>query len=146
MKALLRSERGTSLIELALVLPMLALLLVGLIEVGRYSTFAIMAANAARAGTQYGAQNLTTAKDTTGIENAALADAQALSSWATPTARVLCSVNGGALTTCSVPLPANNVYYVEVQVTGTFNSLLNYPLIPRHLPVSGSAVMRVENQ
>jgi Flp pilus assembly protein TadG len=146
MRNLLRSERGTSLIEFALVLPMLLLLLIGVIEVGRYATFAIIAANAARAGVEYGAQNLRTAKDTTGMQSAALADAQNLSSWATPTAKVLCSVNGGSLAPCAAPLPANSVYYVEVQVTGTFSSILNYPLIPKRLPVSGSAVMRVAYQ
>jgi Flp pilus assembly protein TadG len=146
MRSLVRSQSGSSLIEFAIVLPMLILLLIGIVEIGRYATFAIMAANAARAGAQYGAQNLTTARDASGMQNAALADAQNLSSWATPSAQTLCSVNGGALGSCPTPLPANTVYYVSVAVSGTFSSLLDYPLIPKKLTVSGNAVMKVANQ
>jgi len=52
----LRSDRGTSLVEFAIVLPVLMFLLVGLSEFGRFGYYAILAANAARAGVQYGAQ------------------------------------------------------------------------------------------
>jgi Flp pilus assembly protein TadG len=149
IKEVVRSDRGTSLVEFALVAPMLLFLLVGLIEVGRYATFAIMAASAARAGAQYGTQNLTTAIDTTGMEAAALQDGQNIPNFA-PKVAHLCSVNGAALTTCpsmgAGGMPANTVYYVRVQVTGTFKSLLNYPGIPPSIPVSGSIVMRVTGQ
>jgi Flp pilus assembly protein TadG len=149
MKNLVRCNRGTSMIEFALVAPMLIFLFMGLVEVGRYTNFAIMAANAARAGVQYGAQNLTTAQDNAGMENAALNDAQNVGNFGTPTAQHLCSVSGGALETCSSssgPPAANTVYFVEVNVTGTFKPLLTYPGIPSSVPVSGNAIMRVADQ
>lgn len=138
------------MIEFALVAPILSLLLMGTIEIGRFTYFSILAANAARAGAQYGAQNVTTAGDTAGITNAATLDGQSLSNWSggiTPT--VLCSVSGAAPAACSSSgsgPPTNTIYYVRVQVTGTFNTLLHYPLLPAHLPVSGSATMRVASQ
>ena len=45
-----KSQRGSAMVEFAVVLPMLAMLMIGLIDVGRYTYFAIMAAHAARAG------------------------------------------------------------------------------------------------
>jgi Flp pilus assembly protein TadG len=145
--SLRRSESGTSMIEFALVLPVLVFLMIGLIEVGRYTFFGILAANAARAGVQYGAQDLYHAQDTSGMKNAALADGQNLTQW-TATPSYLCSVNGGSLQTCntsSIP-PSGTVYYVKVAVSGSFRSLLNYPGIPNNVPINGSAVMRVINQ
>ena len=46
-------QRGVALVEFALVVPLLALLLVGIIEIGRFAYFSIAVANAARAGVQY---------------------------------------------------------------------------------------------
>ena len=98
MRSLFRSQAGTSLVEFALVAPVLIFLMIGLIEVGRYTYFATLAANAARAGVQYGAQNVTTATDITGMQNAAITDAQNLPNWTAAgggiSAQYLCSMNG----------------------------------------------------
>lgn len=145
MKRFIRGEAGASVVELAVMLPLFALFLIGIVEIGRFTALAIMASNAARAGAQYGAQNLTTAMDLNGMDSAAAGDAQNLSNW-TPTANYLCSVNGGALEQCPSSLQPKTVYYVKVQVTGTFKSLLDYPALPKQLPVSGSAIMRVADQ
>lgn len=142
----LRSEAGTSMIEFALIAPVLLFLVIGLIDVGRYTFDAILAANAARAGVQYGAQSPSTAEDTNGISTAALNDAQNLSDFSAHPS-CLYSVSGGALQTCTAVTPtAGTTYYVKVTVTGTFKSLFNYPGIPNNVPVTGSAIMRVINQ
>ena len=145
-------ERGTSAVEFALCLPVLVFLMIGIIEIGRFTYFSILAAHAARAGVQYAAQNLSTAMDasTNGPNTtaAAVQDGQQLANWKVK-ASVMCTVNN-----VSAPCPANNTgavspnnfYYVQVQVSGTFNSLLKYPGIPQQIPVSGSAIMRVGNQ
>ena len=62
-RSLAACESGSALAEMAIVLPLLVLLLIALIEVGRYGNYTIRAGNAARAGVQYGAQNTITAAD-----------------------------------------------------------------------------------
>src|SRR6185437_14907439 len=71
----LRNDRGSAFVELALVLPLLTLVLIGAVELGRIAYFAIEVSNAARAGVAYGAQGPTTATDTPNITNAAQLDA-----------------------------------------------------------------------
>jgi len=61
------NEGGYSDDTVALLLPLLLLLLVGTIEIGRFAYYAILVANSARAGAQYGSQSLVTSADTTGI-------------------------------------------------------------------------------
>jgi Flp pilus assembly protein TadG len=149
-----RAESGASLVEFAVFAPLFAFLLVGLIEIGRFMFFSILAANAARAGAQYGAQDLTTAFDTSGITNAALQDGQSLSNWTAPGGGIavqqLCVVNGAAPQPCATSgtagPPQNTIYYVKVQVTGVFGTLLNYPGIPTNIPISGSSMMRIITQ
>jgi Flp pilus assembly protein TadG len=136
-----RCEAGASLVEFAIVLPFLVLLLIGLIDFGRYTYDGILAANAARAGVQYGAQTLVTADDIAGIKSAALADAQSLPGLtASPTP--YCLVNGvvGSCTT------AGAVPYIKVVTSGTFTPLIKYPGIPASVPVTASALMRVETE
>jgi Flp pilus assembly protein TadG len=55
-RRLFRAESGTSLVEFAILAPVIIFLLIGVIEIGRFAFFSILAANAARAGAQYGAQ------------------------------------------------------------------------------------------
>jgi Flp pilus assembly protein TadG len=139
------------MVEFAIVAPVLALLLVGLIEIGRFTYFWLVAEHAARAGVQYGTQSLETAADAAtnagATDMAALNDA-GVSGW-TATSSIVCTLNG-----VSAPCPANNanqisqnlVYYVQVQVTGTVHSLLNYPGLPHTMPLTVTASQRVVNQ
>ena len=155
-RSISRDDAGTSMVEFAFTAPILIFLLIGLIELGRFAFFAILAASAARAGAQYGAQDLVTAFDTAGITNAAVQDGQNLPNWSPTnggqvTVNQLCSVSGGALHSCasvenSTTAPVNTVYYVQVQVTGQFSSLLNYPGIPSSIPITGSATIRIAQQ
>lgn len=145
MKRFFRSENGSSLIEFAIVLPLLLVLLIGLIDLGRAAYYGILASGAARAGAQYGAQNPFTVSDAAGIQSAVAADAPGIP-WTASTTE-LCSINGGALVTCPIGGNAQNVvYYVKVHVTGTFSTLVQYPGIPQNVPVGGDAVMRVTTQ
>ena len=154
MMRFLRSTSGTSLVEFAIVAPVLLFLVVGLIEVGRYEYFAILTAHAARAGAQYGAQDLETAYDNADITSAVLQDGGNPANWTgaggSITINQLCASSGSAPGICTTPWgsspPQNTIYYVQVQVTGTFTSLLNFPGIPNNIPISSSAMQRVENQ
>jgi Flp pilus assembly protein TadG len=146
-RLLARGDSGSALAEIAVVLPMLVLLLIGLIEVGRYGRYLIMTGNAARAGVQYGAQNTITALDIAGMRAAAKTDAQndaGLS--ANPTS--FCQCADGSASTC---LPtdcssSHRLVFVQVDTTGTWPSLTNFPYLPaslRTITIQGRAVMRV---
>jgi len=65
------SQSGQSLVELALLTPLLLLLLIGIVEMGRYAYLSIVLGNAAETGALYGAQNLAASADTNGIKAAA---------------------------------------------------------------------------
>jgi Flp pilus assembly protein TadG len=142
---LMRSDRGTSIIEFALVAPVLIFLVIGLIEIGRYTYFGILASHAARAAAQYGDQTLVTADDVAGMKAAALQDAQSLPQWNVSPAP-MCTQSGAVFTCASGTPPPGTTYYVKVQVTGTFSPLLHYPGIPTSLPVSATAILRVIKQ
>jgi Flp pilus assembly protein TadG len=147
-KALWRSERGQSLIELALLTPVLLMLVIGIVEMGRYASFGILVSNAARAGAQYGAQSLTKAADNTGIASAvqnecSSADTvtcQALTLVPASGPYTICGCdNGGAFTatactsTCTT---GHMVVSVQVGAKGTFNPLFNYtPPLFGHLSI-----------
>lgn len=140
-----RCDSGSSLLEFALVLPILLVLLIGLFDLGRAGYFGILTSNAARAGAQYGAQSMFTSTDTTGMSNAAIADAPNIGLTAVGT--TLCTVNGGALTGCPTNITGLTVvYYVKVHVSGTFASLVRYPGLPPQINISGDSVMRVVAQ
>ena len=68
-------QKGTALLELALVWPLLSLVLLGVIDFGRIFYASIEVTNAAHAGVQYGARSLTLANDTAGMQSAAINDA-----------------------------------------------------------------------
>ncbi|HVN68619.1 MAG TPA: TadE/TadG family type IV pilus assembly protein [Candidatus Binatia bacterium] len=137
MRALKGSDSGAALVEFAVVAPMLALLLIGLIDFGRYTFDAMVASNAARAGALYGAQNLITAKDTTGMTNAALADAQNLPNLTISNASYYCQ------SPCSSTAP---VYYVTVTASGTFTPIIQYPGLASSIKVNETSTQRVQNQ
>jgi Flp pilus assembly protein TadG len=138
------TERGQSLLELALVLPILLLLLIGTIEVGRFSYYSILVSSAARAGAQYGAQSLATALDTVGMTTAAKNDAQSIAGL-TITANQVCGCSGAKLGACPAicVLPNHPLVYVQVSVSGKFNSVFSYPGIPKSITVNSTEEMRV---
>jgi Flp pilus assembly protein TadG len=148
IKKLFRSQAGTAMIEFALLTPAFALLFMGIVEFGRYGTYAILAQGSARTGANYGSANLVTAADLNGIRASALSDAQYLPS-PTITPHDLCSVNGAMPPTpCmfAAAAPVNTVYYVQVTVTANYAPWIAYPGIPNLVTVSGSEYVRVVQQ
>ena len=147
MRHLTPCESGSALAEIAVVLPMLVLLLIGLIEVGRFGSYTIKTASAARAGVQYGAQNTITANDIAGMQNSARTDAQN-DPGLTAVASSFCQCADGSASTCLVTdcASSHRLIFVQVDTTGTWSSLTNFPGLPaslRTMTVHGRAVMRV---
>jgi len=163
----LQSDTGSAFVELALVLPLLTLVLIGAVELGRIAYFAIEVSNAARAGVAYGAQGPTTAVDTSNIKNAAQLDAADVPSL-TVTSSTSCvceTVNtstGAMITTnmadcstmaatlCPALAPSSGnrniqVNYVEVSTSANVSTMFRYPGIPTSFTLSGFSKMRVLN-
>jgi Flp pilus assembly protein TadG len=149
LQALHRCERGASMVELAILAPVMIFLAIGMIDTGRYAYYSILAANAARAGAQYGSLDLEHVSQATAISAAATADAQSLAQFVT-TPTCLVAINNGSMAACptnsSSSLTPGSVYYVQVTTTGKFTPLFPYPGIPNPVYVTGSSTMRVVNQ
>jgi len=168
----LRNDRGSAFVELALVLPLLTLVLIGAAELGRMAYFAIEVSDAARAGVAYGAQSTSTAPDATNITIAAKAAAPDLPSTLLVTTNDPCvcetlTTSTGTVVTTPIPLtncgatPAPNppvssycssptagttniiVNYVQVSTSATISTMFNYPGIPNSFTLKGFAKMRV---
>jgi Flp pilus assembly protein TadG len=147
-----RRESGQSLVEFALMLPLLLLLLIGVIEIGRYAYIAILVGNAARAGAAYGSQTHITAADQTGIIAAADNDFQNNGqnvSTLNVTKTYACGCdNAGTIsvTDCTsgiCPTGQNKVVSLQVTASFMFSSLFNYPGIPSPITVARTATMRI---
>lgn len=156
-----RMQSGQSLVEVALLTPVLLAILLGAIELGRYAYISILVGNAAHAGALYGAQSLgqsATPQGLTvnpGIKLAADNDFQnngQLVSNLTVTSSNTCGCDSqGSFVadscnptgTPSCASPGHWIVMVSVTATGTFQSLFKYPWIPRTLTVSRASTMRV---
>src|SRR4029077_3797357 len=133
-------SRGQSAVELALLAPVLVLVLVVAADFSRVYYMSIEAANAARAGVQYGAQSTSKASDTAGMQQAALNDASDISGL-TATASNLCECPPStshvpcSLTTCS-----GMEMYVQVNTSAHFQTLVHYPGVPSTVTLNESAL------
>ena len=142
--AVLRGERGNSLVELALLLPFLLLLLVGVVDFGRAYYLLLEVASAAHAGALYGTQNPT---DTANMQAAATLDAPDVPGiTATATYGCECSDGTAASASCtatpSCTSPATVVNYVQVDTSAAYTPWLTYPGVSLPSSLTGSARMR----
>lgn len=147
-------EAGSAIVELALVVPMLALVLIGAAELGRIAYAAIEVSNAARSAVSFGAQGPTTAINTAVMQSVAANEAPNVTDLVT-TATETCvceTVNttsgattqspitgacGGGTTTAAAQCTAaataagagnigNVVDYVNVTTTATVKTMFTY--------------------
>jgi Flp pilus assembly protein TadG len=146
----MRGEAGQSLVEIALTLPMLIALLVGAAEFASIAYVAIEVSNAAKAAVAYGAQSPTTVADTTGIQNAAILDANNItltSSNVTVSTAGVCSSGAactGANSTCTnTDCQTNAGDHIETILTVgtsyTYKPVIHIPGLPASYTLRGHA-------
>lgn len=141
-----RGSRGQSTVELALIMPVLIMILLLGMDFGRLFYASIAVNNAAWAGAQYGAQNLTAAANSSGMVTAALADGVNITGLTVPTATQCTCKPGSSVARC----PANYCTYnsdatfVQVGTQAPFHTLATYPGIPSSITLTGSAIMQVQ--
>jgi Flp pilus assembly protein TadG len=156
MKTPRHAERGAALIEFAILLPFLTTLVLGSVEVGRYAYYSIAIANAAKAGVAYAAQAGPYAGSSAGITAAVDADfnaGPAASLTVTPSTSCPCwdgadyENNSSGGTGCSASVTCSNGQHlaetVTVTVSGTEQSLFQYPVIPTSFTITQSATQRI---
>ncbi len=139
----LGERRGTATVELALILPLLILLVLGTTDLGRLFYDAVGVANAARAGLSYGALDESKSKDTSTITQVASNDVLLIDGVTINVSRICecadTSVVDCETGTCDEGSPR---LYVRVQAEKTFNTVLSYPGIPNSVPITRNADMR----
>lgn len=143
---LLRGDRGSSLVELALVTPVLLTILIGAVDIGRMYFMSIEVAGAADAGALYGVQSVS---DATGIQAIVLADApDATNLTAVSIYGCECADGTSSSIACaSAPSCTGNnlVYWVNVTATATFTPLVPWPGIPSSVTIRNTSQMRSGN-
>jgi Flp pilus assembly protein TadG len=150
LPTMLSDETGSSLVEMALLLPVLILLLMGVADFGRAYYLAIEVSHAASTAAIYGSQY---PPDTSGMKYAAVQDAAVQDAQDVPgfsrasvvvTSGCECSDGSSAIAACTgTPACANNVVnYVQVNTTASYRAMLPYPGIPSPITLKGSARIR----
>jgi Flp pilus assembly protein TadG len=138
------------MLELAIILPVLLALTVGIIEIGRLAYFSFEISDAARAGAQYGTMTLGNAESDANVQQAARNNAVDMPGLtATRAMSCVCpgsgTVTGGdctsQITGCSYPL-----VYLTVTTTYPLTPLFRYPGLPSSFTLTGVSTMPVQRQ
>ena len=139
-------ESGTISIELAFVILLLVPLFLGIYDFGRYGMAHARVTSAARAGTQYGMQDFSTAADTAGMIAAARVDADDTAGALDVTASRFCRCPGvTAVTACST-ICADGSYaplHISVTVQGAHALLFTYPGLDQSIAVGATSELRI---
>ena len=135
-------ESGIALVEMAIVLPLLLLLLLGTIDFGRVFYQAVTVANVARAGASYGSLDEARSKDLSGIQQAALQEAQDIDGVSVMVER-FCQCADGSPMNCDGVCPEGVPrIYVKVIAAKTFRTIVPYPGIPDPVNIDREVIMR----
>ncbi len=136
-------QEGSALIELALLLPVFVMLLVGSIDFGRAFYASIEVASAAQAAACYGTQQ---PSDLAGMRAAAALDASEINNLTTNVSTGCQCADGSSVQPgCQSPptsCTANIVTYVQVTTSSTYSPMLHYPGLPATFNLQGNARMR----
>jgi Flp pilus assembly protein TadG len=142
-----RADRGASLLEFAVVLPVLTLLTLGVADYSRVYFAAIKVANAAEAGAQYGAQSNATSRDTVNIRIVAQNDAGDTGGAMTVLSTQFCECAGATVdcsSSCNTYADRIPPSYVQVTTRKGVAMLIRYPGLPGSIFVAHTATFRVQ--
>ncbi len=146
LSALPRNVAGNVTIEFGFVILFIVTLAIGAFDFGRLGYEKIAVTNAARAGTQYGVQDMSTAEDIAGIIQAARNDIGDTNDELNISARNYYSCPGqGEVADESVLCDDGtfSYFYVEVTVPDEIDLLFPYPGITSPRQIASTNTMRV---
>jgi Flp pilus assembly protein TadG len=152
----MRLERGAALVELAVTLPVLVALMIGIADFARVFYLAIELTNAARAAAQYGAKDLGAGGSVPLMRTAGEGSVNLSGITVNPTR--LCECANASATVTSTSPTANNcrdapsiscptsgtfrVITITVTASKDFTTIASYPGIPKTLSLTRVAVLR----
>ena len=142
------SSRGTSTVEMAMILPVLLLLTLGAVDLGRVFYDAVGVANAARAGLSYGSLSKAYSQDTTKITEVANADAVTMPGGVTLNVTRICHC---VINNIHTPVDCENTcpgalepwVYLKAQASKTYSTLFPFPGIPDGVSITRDAYIQV---
>ena len=151
LRALRRDRNGTSAIELALVLPLIAGMIVPLADLGMGAYTKMQVQNAAQAGADYALLNAASTFDA-GTIGTAVTSATSLSGLTAdpaPTESCAC-VSGTTITDTTAPpcstgcASGTEGIYVTVNAQAAYTPLFPYPTIPSTVTFTGTSQVRIK--
>jgi Flp pilus assembly protein TadG len=139
------------MIELAIVMPFLLLMIMGVVDVGRMFYMTMALNGAARAGVQYGSQNPGTATDNPGMVQAAKDEGVNVVGnwWGTSTnfaasAAHFCQCENGTASNCTTgACPTKQFTLVKVDTSAEYHAFTFGA--PKTIVLKGQAIMKVLN-
>jgi Flp pilus assembly protein TadG len=139
-------QRGGALVELAVIVSMLSLLVIGIMDFGRIGYSAMALTGAARAGAMYGSMPGKDDKFTQMQDTAKAAAANDIG-LITATATRICECQVGAATPTVINCTSGTCAgtqrnRVSVTVTKTFALIRAFPQLPTNVTLTRTAVMR----
>ena len=141
-----RSEQGGAMVELAVVLPVLVLIAIGVMDYGRVYFTSIAVANAARAGAEYGTALTGNQNKTANIQGMALLDGAEAGPMTVDSVTTTCKC-GATRVACSGTTCAGYGVprvYVGVTVSKAVALILKYPGLPATITISRTATFRLQ--
>ncbi len=134
---------GTATVEMAIILPVLILLVLGATDLGRIFYDAVAVSNAARAGLSYGSLDEARAKDSSKIATVAADDSQYVGGMTITSERV-CECADHSVVDCNSGTCSEGPsrIYVKVSASKTYTTLLPYPGLPSSVSLSRESYMR----
>ncbi len=144
-------RKATSAIELALVLPVIAGMIVPLADLGMGAYTKMQVQNAAQAGADYAHKNAGSGSNATNIGNA-VTNATGLSGvTANPAPSESCAcVSGTTITNTTAPPCATGCAsgkeggYVTVNAQASYAPLFPYPAVPSSITFNATSIVRVQ--
>ena len=133
LRRIIRGRRGQSLVEFALIAPVLIILMLGTIDYGRVYFAYVSVTNGARNGAHFASGSATAAADIDGIRTAAVGDTNELLN-TSPTNPDVSVVTG---------TDTQGRLYADVTMQYTFTTMFPWPGLPNSMNVTRTVRARV---
>ena len=146
IKRFTENSRGTAAVEMAAILPILVVITLGAVDLGRVFYDAVGVANAARAGLSYGSLDDARSKDMSMITSTATADAVSMYGGVTLNVTRFCECSDESVVDCEDGTCSEGTrrVYVKVEASKTFSTTLPYPRIPSSTTITRESYMRAQ--